>query len=88
VSYRVELAPRVEKDLASIPESTRRRVKDCIDTLARKPRPAGTVKMKGLRNIWRLRVGAWRVVYEIRDDVLIVLVLRVAHRREVYRRLS
>jgi mRNA interferase RelE/StbE len=55
-----------------------------IGQLADNPRPVGCKKLKGM-SAWRIRVGDYRVVYEIHDDVLVVLVVRVAHRREVYK---
>jgi mRNA interferase RelE/StbE len=56
-----------------------------VEALADDPRPQGAVKISGDDNLWRVRVGDYRVVYEIHDDRLIVLVLRVAHRKDVYR---
>ena len=57
-----------------------------IDELAQNPRPAGCAKLVGTANDWRIRVGDYRIIYEIHDTRLIVLVVRVAHRREVYRK--
>jgi mRNA interferase RelE/StbE len=56
-----------------------------IDGLAENPRPHGCQKMHGHENLYRARTGDWRVVYEIRDNVLLVLVVAVGHRREIYR---
>ena len=55
-----------------------------IDKLALVPRPPGCKKLKG-RDAYRIRIGEYRVIYEIHDDVLIVLIIRVAHRREAYK---
>jgi mRNA interferase RelE/StbE len=56
-----------------------------IEELAAEPRPRGAVKLQGEDDLYRIRVGDYRVVYTIRDEELIVLVLRVGHRRDVYR---
>ena len=56
-----------------------------IDELAENPRPAGLKKLKGPAGFLRIRVGDYRVIYCVHDDVLIVLVVRIAHRREAYR---
>jgi len=64
-----------------------RRVDAAILALSDNVRPAGCVKLSGLSDLWRIRVGDYRVVYEIRDRQLIVLIVGVAHRREVYRNL-
>ena len=56
-----------------------------IEALANQPRPTGAKKLKGRDDLWRIRVGDYRIIYEIRDRILVVLVVRVGHRREVYR---
>ena len=56
-----------------------------IDQLAENPRPQGCKKLKGDDNLWRVRAGDYRIVFSIHDDLLLVLVIRIAHRREVYR---
>ena len=83
--YEIIIKPTAEKSLDSIPRSTRRRIADALEGLRDDPRPAGVVKLAGTENLWRIRIGNYRVVYGIDDDRLIVLVLRVAHRKDVYR---
>lgn len=82
MSYRVEIMPIALKELARLPKKSRAIAEARIESLADQPRPAGVVKLVGYKNAYRLRVGDWRIVYEIRDEVLIVTVFRVAHRRE------
>jgi mRNA interferase RelE/StbE len=62
------------------------RVSDAIDRLRTEPRPSGTTKLAG-RDDYRIRVGDWRVVYELDDARRHVIIVRIAHRRDVYRRL-
>ncbi len=83
--YRIEIATSAKKQLAGLDAKLRRRISDAIDQLAASPRPPGAVKLVGEDRTWRVRVGDWRVLYEIRDEVLVVLVVAVAHRREAYR---
>lgn len=83
--YRVEIKPQAEKALAWIPNPYRRRIAKAIDGLARDPRPTGCMKLTGAEDAYRLRVGDYRVVYKIIDRALFVYVVRVAHRKEVYR---
>lgn len=85
MKYRVELAPLARKQLAALDRPIRARVVDKLETLADNPRPSGCKQLKGDDNLWRVRVGDYRVVFAIYDDVLLVLVARIAHRREVYR---
>jgi mRNA interferase RelE/StbE len=61
------------------------RIRDAIDALAVNPRPPGCVKLAGEEIVWRVRVGSYRILYEIHEGRLVVLVIRIAHRREVYR---
>jgi len=61
-------------------------LRDAIDALAQEARPAGCVKLAGSPDLYRIRVGDYRIVYQIKDNELLVLVLSIGHRREVYRR--
>ena len=81
--YRVELVPRAAKQLAALPRAAQRRIASRIDALAVDPRPAGA-KISRDEELYRIRVGDCRILYEIRDRILLVLVVGVGHRREVY----
>jgi len=85
MAYRVELKLSAIKALAAIPNPHRRRVAGAIDGLARQPRPAGCTKLIGADNAYRIRVGNYRIVYQIMDRVLIVWIIRIAHRKDAYR---
>lgn len=84
--YRVRLAPAAERQLRKLDPGARARVAAAIDLLAATPRPPGAKKLASGDGEWRVRTGDYRIVYDIHDQVLTVLVVRVAHRREVYRR--
>lgn len=86
--YKVLFKRSADRALKKLPQDVQRRIAGEAALLANNPRPAGVVKMAGDENLWRIRIGDYRVVYEIHDDRLIILVLRVAHRKDVYRRLS
>ena len=83
-SYAVELKSSARKELESLPDSVLSRVVHKLESLAQNPRPAGCKKLKGYKDLWRVRVGDWRVVYIIDDPAKVVSVTRIAHRREVY----
>ena len=87
MAYRVEITKRAERQFDSLPREAQVRVNRLFDVLARSPRSHGAVKIQGQANLYRMRTGDWRVVYEIRDKLLLVLVVSVGHRREVYRKL-
>ncbi|MCH7664512.1 MAG: type II toxin-antitoxin system RelE/ParE family toxin [Acidobacteria bacterium] len=75
---------RAQKELARLPKDSYERVRDRIRALAEDPRPPGCLKLVG-REGWRLRVGNYRVVYEIDDAEEKITVLHVGHRRDIYR---
>lgn len=83
--YRIEFRPAAERSFLKLPLSVRTRLQPHIEGLAAEPRPHGAKKLTGWRDRWRIRVSDYRVVYEIHGSVLLVLVLAVGHRREVYR---
>jgi mRNA interferase RelE/StbE len=83
--YAVEFSPRARRDFRKFANEIQLRLRPHIDALSNDPRPAGSKKLKGGNDLWRVRAGDYRIVYEVRDQILVVLVLRVAHRREVYR---
>lgn len=84
-SYRIEYAKGVEKDFRNIPIKTANRIAKAIDKLGLEPRPPGSVKLVGFDSEYRIRVGDYRVIYQIHDSVLIVLVIEVGHRKDIYR---
>lgn len=84
-SYRVELSPVAGRELRKLDRVAQRRIQAAIELLADNPRPPGARKLVGSDGEWRVRTGDYRIVYEIRDDVLVVLVLTVGHRREIHR---
>ena len=82
--YRIEFRPRAEKELDALSRDAQRRIVRAIDALAEDPRPAGCVALKGGEGLLRIRVGPYWVIYLVEDDRLVVLVVRVGHRRGVY----
>ena len=86
MTYRVEVAPAALRQLRKLDPPARRRVQAAIELLSDEPRPGGAKKLVGGDGEWRVRTGDYRIVYEIRDSVLLILVVAVGHRREIYRR--
>jgi mRNA interferase RelE/StbE len=85
MSHRVEVAPAAVRQLRKLDRTARRRIQAAIELLAEQPRPSGAKKLVGGAGEWRVRTGDYRIVYEIRDDVLLILVVAVGHRRDIYR---
>ncbi len=85
MSYEIRFRPGAWRELRKLEPPVAVRVKAAIDALASDPRPSGCRKLAG-QNKWRIWIGSYRVIYMIEDQRLIVLITRVAHRREVYER--
>jgi mRNA interferase RelE/StbE len=83
--YRLRIKDSARKHIARLPKSDQRRVMAAIADLADTPRPEGVRKIGGADNAYRIRVGDYRVVYEIIDRIVTVYIVRVAHRKDVYR---
>jgi len=84
VSYTVEILPSAQKELARIEIRERTRIVEAIRGLSGNPHPQGSKKLTG-RPAWRIRVGDYRVIYERLEDRLVILVVAIGHRREIYR---
>ena len=83
-NYSLAFKKSVAKDLRNIPNKDVKRILKCIETLCKNPRAEGCIKLSGQER-YRIRQGAYRVIYEIQDSELIILVVKVAHRSEAYK---
>jgi len=88
LSYRIEIKRSAAKALKKIPKANRKRIVDKIDSLAESPPNPDTTKMKGNDPFHKVRLGDYRIVYEIQEDVLVILVIKIGHRKDIYRNLS
>jgi mRNA interferase RelE/StbE len=85
MTHRIEVAPAAVRQLRKLGPEARRRIQAAIEILADQPRPSGAKKLVGGDREWRVRTGDYRIVYEIHDEVLLVLVVAVGH-RDIYQR--
>ncbi len=83
-NYKIVFKQSVAKDLRRIPNNDVKRILERIETLIQEPRPAGAEKLTG-DEIYRVRQGNYRLLYTIEDDVVTVTIVKVGHRRDVYR---
>jgi len=83
-TFRIELTRSAERELRALPRDVLRRVDRAIQGLRIEPRPNGCRKLQGSTSLFRIRVGDYRIVYELEDQAVLVLVIRVRHRREAY----
>jgi mRNA interferase RelE/StbE len=85
MNYSVEFTVAAQKEILRIPKRSAQRIAEAIDALADNPRPPGCKKLVGEENTYRIRVGDYRVVYEIEDERVTVWVIRVRHRKDAYK---
>ena len=87
-SFRIEFRPRALRDLKALPKAARSRIISKVSSLAANPYPPEVRKLTGEEELYRFRVGDYRVIYQVRNELLLVLVIRVGHRKDIYRKAS
>ena len=85
MTYEIIIKPSAEKAFGKLPNALQVKILEALEQLSVNPRPSGVKKLKSAFNIYRIRVGEYRVIYSINDTVLIVTVAKIAHRKDVYR---
>lgn len=88
MAYKLDVTPAAIRDLKRLPRNVQTDIRSAIDELAKNPRPQGYEKMEGSDDVYRIRCGDYRIIYQILDDVLTVIVVRARHRRDVYKHIS
>lgn len=83
--YEVKLVPTARRVLLKLPARIRAQVAEAVGALAAEPRPPGCKKLAGNADYFRIRVGDYRVLYEVREREILLLVIKIGHRRDVYR---
>lgn len=86
--YQIELKPAAIKGLRGLPKSIQKQISSKIDSLANDPFPTKAKKLEGSEKIYRLRVGDYRILYQIQKRVLLILVISIGHRKEIYKHLK
>ena len=86
MTYRITFAPSAARQLRKLDPPARRRIQAAVELLSAEPRPPAATQLVGGAGEWRVRTGDYRIVYEINDGELLVLVLAVGHRRDIYQR--
>ena len=84
-SYEIEVSRSAEKQLRKLPRSDQERVVQAILPLAQNPRPRGARKLSGYDDVFRIRAGRYRILYSVSSGTLVIIILKIGHRRDVYR---
>jgi mRNA interferase RelE/StbE len=85
MTYRIEFVKQAIKQFKALPTQEQQRLRPKIDALATETRPIGVIKLAGEEDLYRIRVGDYRIIYSIQDDQLLILVVKIGHRKDVYR---
>ena len=83
--YQIKFKSSAAKEFIKLPSHIKERIREAVNQLTENPRPSGVVKLKGDERLFRIRIGDYRIVYEIDDSAKLVRVTRVRHRKDVYR---
>ena len=84
-SYSIRIKPSALSKLKKLPSQIKRRISAKIDSLASDARPAGGEKLEGTDDLYRVRVGNYRIIYQIQDENLLIMIVKVGDRKEIYR---
>jgi len=85
LAFKVELSRAAKKALARLPREAQERIVKALVALGQNPKPRGHRKLSGSDNLYQIRIGNYRVIYTVKADQLLVLVVKIGHRREIYR---
>lgn len=85
MAYQVEITPAAQRTIKKLSKNVQRKIISTIEKLANEPRPVGVVKLSATENLYRVRTGDYRIIYEIRDKILLIVITKVGHRRDVYK---
>lgn len=85
MAYQIEITPAAKRQIKKLIKPTQELIIHRLEQLAASPRPLGVLKMEGEDNLYRVRVGDYRIIYQIQDRVLLIVVVKVGHRGDVYR---
>ena len=88
MSYRIEFKRSVKKDIQPLPQSVLARLREAIEALSLDPHPPGSQMIRGYQDYFRIRLGTYRVIYQVDDVVRIICIIKIGHRKDVYRKLS
>ena len=83
--YQIQIVPKAKRQLKAIPRQMQTLLKDAIRELSETPRPQGVKKLSGEDNLYRIRIRNYRVIYKIEDNILLILIVAIGHRRDIYR---
>ena len=88
MKYVVKFKPSAAKSLRALNRADQKKIGARINSLADNPRPAGVINLEAKKSLYRVRMGDYRIIYQIKDNILIVLVVAIGHRKDIYNKLQ
>jgi mRNA interferase RelE/StbE len=85
MSYQVEITPAAQRNIKKLPKNIQQQIIEKLENLSLEPRPMGVVKLAAEEDLYRLRMGNYRIIYRIQDPVLSIVITKIGHRKDVYR---
>jgi mRNA interferase RelE/StbE len=85
MSYQIEITPAAQRNIKKLPKNIQQQIIEKLEELVLEPRPMGVVKLAAKEDLYRLRMGNYRIIYRIQDPVLSILITKIGHRRDIYR---
>lgn len=83
--YRIEVTPAAKRTIKKLPKNVQQKIIQELELLAKEPRPTGVVKLAASDNLYRVRTGDYRIIYQIKDEILLVIITKVGHRSDIYK---
>ena len=83
--YKIEITPAARRTIKKLPKNIQRKIIGKIELLTNDPRPTGIVKLSATENLYRVRTGDYRIIYQIQDSILLITITKVGHRRDIYK---
>lgn len=84
MKYQIKILSKARRSIKKLPKSVQENVKSAIRNLAENPRPNNVKKLSGSYNLYRIRLGDYRIIYQIEDDILLIVIVMAGHRKEIY----
>lgn len=85
MKYQIKILSKARRSIKKLPKSVQENIKIAVRNLAENPRPNNVKKLSGSDNLYRLRLGDYRIIYQIKDYILLIVIVMAGHRREIYR---
>ncbi len=85
MKYQIKILSKARRSIKKLPKSVQENIKNAVRNLGENPRPNNVKKLSGSHDLYRIRLGDYRIIYQIKDDILLIVIVMAGHRKEIYR---